>query len=107
MKSAFLIAASLIVGTAAIAQTTTTPTDAAPTTTDSTMAPQAAPATDSAMQAPATDPAAAAPAADASTAPAPAGGMNAMPTPTTADMSSYPACSRSVQDHCVQKGKRR
>ena len=100
MKSAFLIAASLIVGTAAIAQTTTTPTDAAPTATT---------ATDSAMQAPATDPAAATPAADASAAPAPApaGGMNAMPTPTTADMSSYPACSRSVQDHCVQRGKRR
>jgi hypothetical protein len=27
-----------------------------------------------------------------------------MPTPTTADMSSYPSCSRSVTDHCVQRG---
>ncbi|WP_162875398.1 hypothetical protein [Sphingomonas crusticola] len=95
MKATFLIAASLIVGTAAIAQTTTTPDASAPATTqtDSSMSTQTAPADASTTTAPA---------ADTTAAPAPSAGMNAMPTPTTADMSSYPACSRTVHDHCVQ-----
>ncbi len=93
MKATFLIAASLIVSTAAIAQTTN-PDPSASTTTDN-VAPQTAPATPmagSTMPAPAPAPA---PTTDTSA-------MNATPAPTTADMSSYPPCSRSVQDHCVQ-----
>lgn len=96
MKATFLIAASLIVGTAAMAQTTTPDSTTTQTTpTDSSaMQPGAAPA----------DATTAAPAADPSATAAPSTGANALPTPTTADMSSYPACSRSVHDHCVQKG---
>jgi hypothetical protein len=89
MKAPFLIAASLIIGTAAIAQDSTPPA-APPASTDMTTA---APA-----PAPASDPA-------AMSAPAPM--TNASPStdtaaPATTDTSSYPPCSRTVHDKCVQ-----
>jgi hypothetical protein len=83
MKATFLIAASLIVGTAAIAQ-------------DTTAAPAPAPM-DTAAPAPApVDTAAPAPMTNAS----PPAETVAPAAPT--DTSSYPPCSRTVQDRCVQ-----
>jgi hypothetical protein len=97
MKATFLIAASLIIGTAAIAQDAT---PAPAPATDMNAAPAPAPA-----PAPATDPAAPAAPADAA-----APMTNASPPASTvapeapADTSNYPACSRTVHDRCVQRG---
>ncbi len=79
MKATFLIAASLLVGSAAIAQTTPDPS-AAPAPVPDAMAPAPAVTTN------------ASPPAD-----------TVAPTAST-DTSSYPPCSRSVHDRCVQLG---
>jgi hypothetical protein len=83
MKATFLIAASMIIGTAAFAQDTTAAPPPAPM--DATAAPAAAPAD------------AAAPVATTASPPA-----DTVAPPPPADTSSYPPCSRTVHDRCVQ-----
>ncbi|HWI86367.1 MAG TPA: hypothetical protein VNT42_08610 [Sphingomonas sp.] len=93
MKATFLIAASLIVGSAAIAQTPPVPDPAAPPPATDATAPPPAPAPDATVPAP---------------PPAPDATMNASPPAETVapvaptDTSSYPPCSRTVHDRCVQ-----
>jgi hypothetical protein len=100
MKASLLIAASLLAGTAAFAQSTDTTTPAAnqatapegPNTPSQTTESSATPdhsvggtgASSSGMAAPSADTSAAA----------------------STDTSSYPSCSRTVHDKCVQRGGR-
>lgn len=90
-KSLMILAATLSFGSAAaFAQDATPPAaPAAPTDATAPMAPAAPAAADPGMSSPA--PAASAPSA-----------MQAA-TPTPPDTSSYPTCSRTVTDKCVQK----
>ena len=81
MKATFLIAASMMIGTAAFAQDTTAAPAPAPTDMSATPAPAAAPA-------------------DVATTASPPASTVA-PTPP-ADTSNYPPCSRTVHDRCVQ-----
>jgi hypothetical protein len=108
MKKTLLILAGLTLGTAAIAQDVPSqpaadPAASAPADTPNSSAVPDGP-TGSAMTPP--------PAPDAamttqSGTDASAGASSAaMPTPTTADMSSYPRCARGVTDKCVQRGRR-
>ncbi len=94
-KSLMIVAATLSFGSAAaIAQTmpqdATPPPPAAPTDATAPMAPAAPPAADPGMSSP------------APTASDPSAMQAATPTPP-ADTSSYPTCSRTVTDKCVQK----
>ena len=84
MKATFLIAASLIVGTAAFAQDTTAAPAPAPTDMSATPAPAPAPMDATAPMTNASPPA-----------------STVAPTPP-ADTSNYPPCSRTVHDRCVQ-----
>jgi len=106
VKAKYLIAASLIVGTAAWAQTTPTPSAAMPQNTTN---PATAPATTANPDA-----------MTSGTMPSDqnsdmtgtgmnatsgmAGNAQSVPDATTADMSNYPRCSRTVTDKCVQRG---
>jgi hypothetical protein len=106
VKATYLIAASLIVGTAAWAQTTPTPSAAMP---QSTTNPAAAPVSTA-------NPDATTPGAMPSDQSGDMNGMNNMnSTPGMAgnaqsvsdasvDTSNYPMCSRTVTDKCVQRG---
>jgi len=99
VKATFLIAASLIVGTAAFAQQTTP----APSSSMDAASPAPAPATTATpdMTAPATTAPTPPPAPDA-TAPMTTGAQADSAAPAAADTSNYPPCSAAVHDRCVQ-----
>ena len=102
MKATFIMAASLLVGTAALAQDATPAPSTATPLNATAPTPPAPPA---ATTAPAPDmsaPAATAPAPDMNSPAVTTGAQASSVAPPAPDTSNYPPCSATVQDRCVQ-----